>query len=181
MLETGETWLGGHRKICRQENVGSAAAVPDNYPENSKSREGSARHSGLKCRLCPVLSEVFVVSIIIDGAWEDQRKWHRMTRMTGPDCAVMCNFRSTHTHLHRQRVETYTWYPVFCNYSKTIHCFILTQPPPPPHLHLIYCKILMMFSGYVSPLGNRTVNSLSEKGGSLPYIPGIMVLTPCSK
>ena len=23
--------------------------------------------------------------------WEDQREWHRMTRMTRPDCAVMCN------------------------------------------------------------------------------------------
>ena len=23
--------------------------------------------------------------------WEDQCEWHRMTRMTGPDYAVMCN------------------------------------------------------------------------------------------
>ena len=23
--------------------------------------------------------------------WENQCEWHRMTRMTGPDCAVMCN------------------------------------------------------------------------------------------
>ena len=23
-----------------------------------------------------------------------------MTRMTGPDCAVMCNFINTHTHTH---------------------------------------------------------------------------------
>ena len=30
--------------------------------------------------------------------WEDQCEWHRMTRMTGPDCAVMCNLISTHTH-----------------------------------------------------------------------------------
>ena len=22
--------------------------------------------------------------------WEDQREWHRLTRMTRPDCAVMC-------------------------------------------------------------------------------------------
>ena len=31
---------------------------------------------------------------------EDQREWHRMTinRMTGPDCAVMCNLINTHTH-----------------------------------------------------------------------------------
>ena len=30
--------------------------------------------------------------------WEDQCEWHRMTRMTGPDCAVMCNLINTHTH-----------------------------------------------------------------------------------
>ena len=29
-----------------------------------------------------------------------QCEWHRMTinRMTGPDCAVMCNLINTHTH-----------------------------------------------------------------------------------
>ena len=26
--------------------------------------------------------------------------WHRMTRMTGPDCVVMCNLINTHTHTH---------------------------------------------------------------------------------
>ena len=30
--------------------------------------------------------------------WEDQCEGHRMTRMTGPDCAVMCNLINTHTH-----------------------------------------------------------------------------------
>ena len=32
--------------------------------------------------------------------WEDQREWHRMTRMTTPDCAVMCSLINTHTHTH---------------------------------------------------------------------------------
>ena len=27
--------------------------------------------------------------------WEDQREWHRMTRITGPDCAVMWNLINT--------------------------------------------------------------------------------------
>ena len=27
-------------------------------------------------------------------------EWHRMTRMTGPDCVVMCNLINTHTHTH---------------------------------------------------------------------------------
>ena len=31
---------------------------------------------------------------------EDQCEWHRMTRMTGPDCVVMCNLINTHTHTH---------------------------------------------------------------------------------
>ena len=31
-------------------------------------------------------------------------EWHRMTRMTGPDCVVMCNLINTHTHtLHTKR------------------------------------------------------------------------------
>ena len=29
--------------------------------------------------------------------WEDQCEWHRMTRMTGPDGAVMCNLINIHT------------------------------------------------------------------------------------
>ena len=28
-----------------------------------------------------------------------------MTRMTGPDCAVMCNLINTHTHTHTQGGE----------------------------------------------------------------------------
>ena len=37
---------------------------------------------------------------IIDPPWEDQCEWHRMTRMTGSDCAVMCSLINTHTHTH---------------------------------------------------------------------------------
>ena len=31
-----------------------------------------------------------------------QCEWHRMTRMTGPDCVVMCNLINTyiHTYIH---------------------------------------------------------------------------------
>ena len=28
----------------------------------------------------------------------DQCEWHRMTRMTGPDCVVMCNLINTYIH-----------------------------------------------------------------------------------
>ena len=32
--------------------------------------------------------------------WEDPCEWHIMTRMTGPDCAVMCNLINIHTYIH---------------------------------------------------------------------------------
>ena len=35
---------------------------------------------------------------------EDQCEWHRMTRMTGPDCVVMCNLINTHTHTHNHGI-----------------------------------------------------------------------------
>ena len=52
--------------------------------------------------LCRARSQVFVTSIIDPPIppWEDQCEWHRMTRMTGPDCAVMCNLINTYTHTH---------------------------------------------------------------------------------
>ena len=31
-------------------------------------------------------------------SWEDQCEWHRMTLMTGPDCAVMCNLINIHIY-----------------------------------------------------------------------------------
>ena len=37
---------------------------------------------------------------------EDQREWHRMTRMTRPDCAVMCNLINIHTYIHTH-IHTY--------------------------------------------------------------------------
>ena len=40
---------------------------------------------------------------------EDQCEWHRMTRMTGPDCVVMCNLINIHTHTHTH-THTYTTY-----------------------------------------------------------------------
>ena len=42
---------------------------------------------------------------------EDQCEWHRMTRMTGPACAVMgnvVNIYILHTHAHMLNVESYT-------------------------------------------------------------------------
>ena len=32
--------------------------------------------------------------------WEDQCEWHKITRVTGLDCAVMCYLINKHTHTH---------------------------------------------------------------------------------
>ena len=36
----------------------------------------------------------------LNTPWKDQCERHRMTRMTGPDCAVMYNLINTHRHTH---------------------------------------------------------------------------------
>ena len=38
---------------------------------------------------------------------EDQCEWHRMTRMTGPDCVVMCNLINTYIHTYIHTDNTY--------------------------------------------------------------------------
>ena len=40
------------------------------------------------------------IQVSLIPPWEDQCEWHRMTRMTGPDCAVMCNLINIHTYIH---------------------------------------------------------------------------------
>ena len=47
------------------------------------------------------------VTSIIDPTSGDQCEWHRMTRRTEPDCAVMCNLINTHT-----RINTHTHTPL---------------------------------------------------------------------
>ena len=41
------------------------------------------------------------IQVSLIPPWEDQREWHRMTRMTRPDCAVMCNLINIHTYCKR--------------------------------------------------------------------------------
>ena len=49
-------------------------------------------------------------------------EWHRMTRMTGPDCVVMCNLINTYVHTY---IPTYlhTYIHVY------IHIYIHTYIP----------------------------------------------------
>ena len=54
--------------------------------------------------MCNLIKHTHIVPLI--PPWEDRCEWHRMTWMTGPDCAVMCNLINTHTHTHTQKNET---------------------------------------------------------------------------
>ena len=42
-----------------------------------------------------------------------------MTRMTGPDCVVMCNLINTHTHTHTA-VQQYIQYTILCSHVAPI-------------------------------------------------------------
>ena len=56
--------------------------------------------------------------------WEDQCEWHRMTRMTRPDCVVMCNLINTHTHTHdKAGLRGYV------QFNKYTHTHTHTHPP----------------------------------------------------
>ena len=75
---------------------------------------------------------------------EDKCEWHRMTRMTGPDCVVMCNLINTylvhtytyiqviHTNIHTYRMTRMTGPDcvVMCNLIN-IHTYITSIIDPP--------------------------------------------------
>ena len=48
---------------------------------------------------------VIHIQVSLIPPWEDQCEWHRMTRMTGPDCAVMCNLINIHTYIQGQQYD----------------------------------------------------------------------------
>ena len=85
-------------KKTRQERVGSVTANPDNLEirneavGEAKCTQGSSKH-------CTNRESVSSSSRLI---WCFRNKYqcecYRMTRMTWPDCAVMCNLMHTHTH-----------------------------------------------------------------------------------
>ena len=50
--------------------------------------------------MCNLINTYIHTYIHTFPPWEDQYEWHRMTRMTGPDCAVMCNLLNIHTYIH---------------------------------------------------------------------------------
>ena len=54
---------------------------------------------GFMCESMGVLSER-TKTTHTTHPWEGQCEWHRMTRMTGPDCAVTSDLINTHTHAY---------------------------------------------------------------------------------
>ena len=93
--------MGGKLKKCRKERVGSVAANSDS-PGSNKEAGGGAQGAQGSSKIYTSRESVSPLSRLITGfrnkyRW-DQREWHRMTRMTRPDCTVMCNLINTHTH-----------------------------------------------------------------------------------
>ena len=87
------------RGKCRKERVDPVAANPDNLESNKETGGGAQGTQGLS-KNCTSRDSVYPLSRLIRGfsnklslvpPWEDQCEWHRITRMTGQDCAVMCN------------------------------------------------------------------------------------------
>ena len=62
--------------------------------------------TGLIHTLLYVMTIHTYIQVSLIPPWEDQCEWHRMTRMTGPDCAVMCNLINIHTYIH---TYIHTW------------------------------------------------------------------------
>ena len=61
------------------------------------------------CNLTNVHTYIYTC-IYTYAPWEDQCEWHIMTRMTGPDCAVMCNLLNIHTYIHTYiQVQSFTY------------------------------------------------------------------------
>ena len=99
---------GGKRKKCRKERIDSVAANPNDLKSNKEAGGGAEGTQG-SSRNCSSRESVSPLSRLIRGfrnqvsliaSWEDQCEWHRMTRMTGPDCAVMCNLINTQAHTY---------------------------------------------------------------------------------
>ena len=70
--------------MTKQESTGSVAANQVNL-ENSKKAEREVQRTQSLCRNCRCRGSVSSLSRVI------KYEWYIMTRMTGLDCAVMCN------------------------------------------------------------------------------------------
>ena len=85
-----------------------------------------------------------------------------MTRMTGPDCAVMCNLINTHTHTHRMTRTTGPDCAVMCNLLNT-HTHTHTQ-----------CRILVANAQSLQKIRNHVTATIilvrkNRQGFKLEY------------
>ena len=78
-----------------------------------------------------------------------------MTRMTGPDCAVMCNVINTHTHTHTQ-INTHT------HFNKYIHTHTRRTARPSPNSNATVNREI--------PLQPRHQNSRAGRRARLPRL-----------
>ena len=81
------------------ERLGSVAADPDNLEQRKEAGREASGSQGLS-KNCTNRECVSPLSRLIRGF---RNKYlvslmHKQTRMTGLDCAVMCNLMNTHTH-----------------------------------------------------------------------------------
>ena len=77
---------------------------PQNSCRHRAGNEGNMGGKQKKCRKERVHAYIHTyihtyIQVSLIPPWEDQREWHRMTRMTRPDCAVMCNLINIHTYM----------------------------------------------------------------------------------
>ena len=68
---------------------------------HNKEAGGGAQGAQGSSKICTSRESVSPLSRLIRGfrnKYHRQCEWHRITRMTGPDCAVMLNLINTNTH-----------------------------------------------------------------------------------
>ena len=61
-----QTWMGGKRKKCRKERVGSVAAIPDNLGSNKEAGGGAQGAQG-SSKICTSRESVSPLSRLIRG------------------------------------------------------------------------------------------------------------------
>ena len=74
---------------------------------HNKEAGGGAQGAQGSSKICTSRESVSPLSRLIRGfrnKYDWQCEWHRLTRMTGPDCAVMFNLINTNTHTHTHAV-----------------------------------------------------------------------------
>ena len=82
-------------------------------------------HRERECVPFVAFDQMFSYQVSLIPPWEDQCEWHKMTRMTRPDCAVMCNLINTHTHTHSSST-TYSYILILVRIDTYIMVFLGT-------------------------------------------------------